>query len=86
MDLEVTQDQSKRRFTASIEGVEAYVAYAPRNDNGIDFHYTFVPERLRHRKVGRALVREAARQAAEQGLEVTASCGFAAQVLADASD
>ena len=62
----------------------AWVSYAMRPDDVFEITYTFVPPAGRSGGLGARMVLEARDWARDHGHTVTASCGFAARVLAEA--
>jgi predicted GNAT family acetyltransferase len=64
------------KFTALVEGEEAYLLYHPVGEKVLDFASTYTPEDLRGRGIASALVRVALDYAREQQCRVVPSCWF----------
>jgi predicted GNAT family acetyltransferase len=65
-----------RKFSAIVEGEEAYLLYDPAGDGILDYASTFVPERLRGRGIAGEVVRQALEYAREGGYKIIPSCWF----------
>lgn len=81
MSIEVRHLEQENRFVATVDGIDAYLAYAPLADGRVDFRSTFSPPELRGRGVAGAIVKEALEWARGQGLEVIPSCSFVQKYL-----
>ena len=65
-----------QKFSAFIEGEEAYLVYHPAGEGVLDYASTFVPEHLRGRGIASAVVRQALEYAREHDCRVIPSCWF----------
>ncbi len=81
MTLDIRHDPGRGRFFASIGGEDAYLLYTEAGAKALDFTRTYVPEALRHQKIGEAIVKHALDHAAGNGFEVIRSCPFVKWVL-----
>ncbi len=70
MKLMIRHDPGRGRFFASIGGAEAYLVYTVTGARTLDFTHTYVPDALRHRNIGEAIVKHALDYAAVNGFEV----------------
>ena len=66
------------RYLATVQGAEAEMTYARPGQGRIVIDHTFVPEALRGRSVGAALVARAVGDARAEGLRIVPQCSFAA--------
>lgn len=82
IDVEVEHDEDGQRFVATVEGSEAYLAYGRAGPDRLEYESTYVPDELRGRGVGQAVVLAALDHARERGLEVVPTCPFVARVVA----
>ncbi len=82
MKLDIRHDPDRHRFFASIGGEEAYLVYTVAGARTLDFTRTYVPDALRHRNIGEAIVKHALAYAAGNGYEVIPTCPFVKWVLA----
>ena len=81
MTLDIHHDPGRGRFVASIGGEEATLLYTQVDAKTLDFTRTYVPEALRHQKIGEAIVKHALAYAAVNGVEVIPTCPFVKWVL-----
>ncbi len=81
MKLVIRHDPARGRFFASIGGEEATLLYVETGAGTLDFTRTYVPEALRHRNIGEAIVKHALAYAAGNGYEVIPTCPFVKWVL-----
>lgn len=81
MEIDVQHEPERRRFVAPVEGREAVLDYAEGPAGTLDYRHTFVPEELRNRGIGEALVAHALEWARENGRRVVPSCPFVAAVV-----
>ena len=77
----IRHDPGGGRFVASIGGEEATLLYTEAGARTLDFTHTYVPEALRHQKIGEAIVKHALAYAAVNGVEVIPTCPFVKWVL-----
>ena len=76
MKLDIRHDPGGGRFFASIGGEEATLVYTVAAARTLDFTRTTVPDALRHRNIGEAIVKHALAYAAANGYEVIPTCPF----------
>ena len=81
MTLEIRHDPGLGRFFAAIDGQEAYLDYRQAGARTLDFTRTYVPDALRHRNIGEAIVKHALAYAADNGYEVIPTCPFVKWVM-----
>ncbi|MCH8113727.1 MAG: N-acetyltransferase [Proteobacteria bacterium] len=81
MKLDIRHDPGGGRFVASIGGEEATLLYTEAGAGTLDFTRTYVPDALRHQKIGEAIVKHALAYAAENGYEVIPTCPFVKWVI-----
>ena len=74
--LSVEHHPALGKFSAIIEGEEAYLLYHPAGDGVLDYVSTFVPEPLRGRGIASTVVRCALDYAKTQRCRVIPSCWF----------
>ncbi|HEY8351950.1 MAG TPA: GNAT family N-acetyltransferase [Sphingomonadales bacterium] len=68
---------SKGRYVARLDGVEAEMTYSRAGAAIVIIDHTSVPDALRGRAVGRALVERAVEDARREGRAIIALCPFA---------
>ena len=81
MKPDIRHDPGGGRFFASIGGEEASLLYTEAGAKTLDFTHTYVPEALRHKKIGEAIVKHALDYAEKNGFEVIPTCPFVKWVL-----
>ena len=81
MKLDIHHDPDGGRFFASINGEEATLVYTVAGAKTLDFTHTYVPDTLRHKKIGEAIVKHALDYAAANRFEVIPTCSFVKWVL-----
>ena len=81
MKLDIHHDPERHRFVASIGGEEATLVYTVAGARTLDFTHTYVPDALRHRNIGEAIVKHALAYAAANGFEVIPTCPFVKWVM-----
>ena len=81
MKLVIRHDPGRGRFFASIDGAEATLLYTEAGARTLDFTHTYVPDALRHRNIGEAIVKHALAYAAGNGYEVIPTCPFVKWVI-----
>ena len=81
MKLDIRHDPGGGRFFASIGGEEATLVYTVAGAGTLDFTRTYVPDALRHRNIGEAIVKHALDYAEENGFEVIPTCPFVKWVM-----
>lgn len=82
--IEVKREQgdTKGRYVAVIDGHEAEMTFTRAGDRLIIIDHTGVPEALRGRKVGQALVQKAVEDARAEGKQILPLCPFAKAQIA----
>ena len=78
-DIEITREEgdSKGRYVAVVDGHEAEMTYSRLGDGAIIIDHTGVPDALRGRGVGEALVRRGVEDARAEGRKIVPLCPFA---------
>jgi uncharacterized protein len=80
-DIEVRHEETEHRFVATVDGVDAYLLYAPLGDGRVDFRSTYSPPELRGRGVAAVIVKKALEWARGEELEVVPSCSYVQRYL-----
>jgi predicted GNAT family acetyltransferase len=77
--IEVRREQSptKGRYVAVVDGHEAEMTYSRAGEGLIIIDHTSVPDALRGRSVGQALVKKAVEDARAEGKKILPLCPFA---------
>jgi predicted GNAT family acetyltransferase len=73
--LAVSHDAQRRRFTATVDGLDCVVDYR-RQDQLVTFTHTEVPRALQGRGIAAELVRQALAWAAAEGVRVIPACSY----------
>ncbi len=73
--VEVEHHPEQQRFTATVDGQSALLAYVP-GDGSVAMTHTLVPRELEGRGIAGELTRTAVAWAREQGLEIDAQCSY----------
>ncbi|TKV28598.1 N-acetyltransferase [Arthrobacter sp. NamB2] len=81
--VEVSNNEVKSRYTASLEGEPVGIAAYERSDNTITFTHTVVDEEVEGQGIGSTLIRHALDEARAQGLTVVPQCVFVAAFIED---
>ncbi|HEV2748747.1 MAG TPA: GNAT family N-acetyltransferase [Allosphingosinicella sp.] len=81
-DLAATDNSEAKRFEIRVGDDLAIADYSLR-DGTILFSHTFVPDAIRGRGIGTALIRAGLRAARQRGLKVIPACPFFARHLAE---
>ena len=81
MKLDIRHDPGRGRFFASLGGEEATLVYTVAGARTLDFTRTYVPDALRHRNIGEAIVKHALAYAVRNGYEVIPTCPFVKWVM-----
>lgn len=74
--IAVVHHPALHKFSAMVEGEEAYLLYHPAGDGILNYASTFTPDRLRGRGIASAVVRHALDHARSHGCRVIPSCWF----------
>ncbi len=77
LSIEREEGPSKGRYTVRLHGAEADLTYSRAGESIIILDHTEVPEAMRGRSVGQALVRRAVEDARAEGRSVVPLCPFA---------
>jgi uncharacterized protein len=80
--IEREEGPSKGRYVVRMEGVEAEMTYSRAGESTIIIDHTSVPDALRGRSVGQALVRRAVEDARAEGRTIVPLCPFAKAQIA----
>jgi glycyl-tRNA synthetase alpha chain len=79
--IDVTHDESGRRFVAVIDGYEAYMEYDEVDESTVDYRHTFTPPELRGRGAAGAIVGAAVAWARAEGKKIVPTCSYVAHFL-----
>jgi uncharacterized protein len=79
MQMEVKHVERKRKFYIEIGGYTAKLKYKKKKEDVLEIHSTEVPESLRGKGVGNALVKAAMEYAREFNYKVKPACAFVEQ-------
>ena len=82
LPIEREEGPGKGRYVARLEGVEAEMTYSRAGESTIIIDHTSVPDALRGRSVGQALVRRAVEDARTEGRTIVPLCPFAKAQIA----
>jgi predicted GNAT family acetyltransferase len=77
LPIEREEGPSKGRYVARFDGAEAEMTYSCAGERMIIINHTEVPEVMRGRSVGQALVRRAVADARAEGRSIIPLCPFA---------
>jgi predicted GNAT family acetyltransferase len=82
--IEVKREQgaTKGRYMAVVDGHEAEMTYTRSGESMIIIDHTSVPDALRGRSVGQALVKKAVEDARKEGKKILPLCPFAKAQIA----
>lgn len=75
--IEREEGPSKGRYVARLDGAEAEMTYSRAGETMIIIDHTEVPNAIRGRSVGRALVRRAVEDARAEGRSIVPLCPYA---------
>lgn len=75
--IEREEGESKGRYVIRLENVEAEMTYSRVGEHRIIIDHTFVPDALRGRRLGQALVQRAVEDARREGRSIIPLCPFA---------
>lgn len=76
------EGETKGRYVARLDGAEAEMTYSVAGRHLIIIDHTAVPEALRGRRVGEALVRRGVEDARAEGRRIVPLCPFAKAQIA----
>lgn len=74
--MKIINDKKNNLFVAEIEGKEAYLRYAMRGEDVIDFIYTYTPPELRGKGLAEKIVGAGFKHAKENNLKVIPTCPY----------
>ena len=77
IEITLEETDTKGRYSATVDGHEAEMTYSRTGDATIIIDHTFVPETLRGRGIGEALVRRGVEDARAAGRSIIPLCPFA---------
>ncbi len=75
--IEREEGPSKGRYVLRLDGAEAEMTYSRAGESTLIIDHTSVPDALRGRSVGQALVRRAVEDARAEGRTIVPLCPFA---------
>lgn len=75
--IEREEGEAKGRYVFRLDGAEAQMTYSRAGETMIIVDHTEVPDAMRGRSVGRALVARAVEDARAEGRSIIALCPFA---------
>ena len=82
LQIEREEGPAKGRYSVNLDGVEAVMTYSRAGANLLIIDHTDVPDALRGRSVGQALVRRAVEDARAEGRSILPLCPFAKAQIA----
>jgi len=82
LHIEREEGESKGRYVVRIDGAEAEMTYSRAGETIIIIDHTEVPDAMRGRSVGQALVRRAVKDARAEGRSIIPLCPFAKAQIA----
>ncbi len=74
--MEIINDVSNNVFVAKLDSKEAYLRYAMRGEDVIDFIYTYTPQELRGKGLAEKIVKAGFQHAKENSLKVIPTCPY----------
>lgn len=77
LPIEREEGPGKGRYTLRLDGAQAELTYSRAGESMIIIDHTEVPDAMRGRSVGQALVRRAVEDARAEGRSVVPLCPFA---------
>lgn len=82
LGIEREEGPSKGRYVVRQDGAEAEMTYSRAGESTIIIDHTFVPDELRGRSIGQALVRRAVLDARAEGRSIVPLCPYAKAQIA----
>lgn len=79
--MKIRHEPEKQRFVADLDGDEAVLEYAVRDDGGLDYRHTFTPPPLRGQGIARDVVLFGLEHARENGLKIIPTCPYVAKIV-----
>ena len=86
MSADIRHDAARRRYSAVIDGVEAYLTYERPKPKHRHITHTIVPDALGGRGLGKRLVAQVMEDVIAEGESVSSSCWFASALIDKSSD
>jgi predicted GNAT family acetyltransferase len=80
MDLDITHDAGKRRFTAVVDGHECEIDYQLSGEV-MSITHTGVPQAIAGRGIAAQLMRAVLKEAEARGWKVIPACSYAADFM-----
>lgn len=77
MDIQREENDSKGRYFVTVEGHEAEMTYSRAGEKLIIIDHTGVPDALRGKGVGKALVQRGVEDARREGRKILPLCPYA---------
>lgn len=81
MSAAITHDEARRRYSAVIDGVEAYLTYERPRAGHRRITHTIVPDQLGGKGLGKRLVTRIMEDIIAAGETVSSSCWFASALI-----
>lgn len=81
MSAEISHDETARRYSAVIDGVEAYLTYERPRAGHRHITHTIVPDQLGGKGLGKRLVTRIMEDSLAAGETVSSSCWFATALI-----
>ena len=86
MSADIRHDAARRRYSAVIDGVEAYLTYERPKPKHRHITHTIVPDALGGRGLGKRLVARVMEDVIAEGETVSSSCWFASALIDKSGD
>ena len=86
MSADIRHDAARRRYSLSIDGVEAYLTYERPKPKHRHITHTIVPDALGGRGLGKRLVARVMEDVIAEGETVSSSCWFASALIDKSRD
>lgn len=86
MSADIRHDAARRRYSLSIDGVEAYLTYERPKPKHRHITHTIVPDALGGRGLGKRLVARVMEDVIADGETVSSSCWFASALIDKSPD
>jgi uncharacterized protein len=86
MSADIRHDAGRRRYSAVIDGVEAYLTYERPKPKHRHITHTIVPDALGGRGLGKRLVARVMEDVIVDGETVSSSCWFASALIDKSPD
>lgn len=79
----MTDNAAEQRFEFDIDGTQAMIEYVCEEPDIIILTYTYVPQQLGGRGIGKQIVQTVLAHVRESGKKVVPQCSFIAQYICD---